>query len=109
MQAQYLPAVQIAYEFLMSYGSTPMVSIIGCASGYLYNYFTNEYPRAAGVRLLDTPNWLKSLFPPTARNTGGFGNAAGDASNVRLQAGRPEQPSNSMFGGHQWGPGNRLG
>jgi len=107
-QAQYLPVVQIAYEFLMSSGSTPMVSIVGCAAGYIYDYFVTEYPRAAGVRLLDTPNWLRSLFPPTTHNQGGFGNTPAGPSNVRLQPGRAAEPSNSMFGSHQWGRGQRL-
>jgi hypothetical protein len=53
VQAQYHPAVQIAYEFLMSYGSTPMVSIIDCVSGYLYDYFTNEYPVQLAFLVLD--------------------------------------------------------
>ncbi|KAG2174555.1 hypothetical protein INT44_006818 [Umbelopsis vinacea] len=108
-QAQYLPLVRVLYEFLMDMGRIPMASIIGWGAGYLYNFFVEEYPRAAGVRLLDTPNWLRTLFPHTTRNQGGFANNTGGASNVRVNTGPADQPSNSIFGGHQWGRGQRLG
>ncbi|KAH8553697.1 Der1-like family-domain-containing protein [Umbelopsis sp. PMI_123] len=108
-QAQHLPLVRVLYEFIMSGGNLPIASIVGWGAGYFYNYFVEEYPRAAGVRLLDTPNWLRSLFPPTTGNRGGFANAGNAANNVRLNPGRADQPSNSVFGGHQWGRGNRLG
>ena len=86
-----------------------MASIIGWGAGYLYNYFVEEYPRAAGIRLLDTPNWLRSLFPHTTGNQAGFANNTGGANNIRVQPGRADQqPSNSVFGGHQWGRGQRL-
>jgi hypothetical protein len=93
----------------MDGGKIPMVSIMGWGAGYLYNFFVEEYPRAAGVRLLDTPNWLRSLFPHTAGNQGGFANNTDGASNVRVNPGQADQPSNSIFGRHQWGRGQRLG
>lgn len=108
-QAQYLPLVQIGYEFLLGGGGIPIASMLGCASAYLYDYFTTEYPRAAGVRLLETPNWLRSLFPATTGNRGGFAANVAGAANVNVQAGQAVEPVNSIFGRHQWGRGQRLG
>ncbi|GAB5585201.1 hypothetical protein Unana1_00101 [Umbelopsis nana] len=106
-EAQFLPAVQIFFEWISLRGSPPVVACVGCASAWIYDYFVTEYPRAAGVRLLDTPNWLKRMFPSGQNNMASFGNTGG-SRNVRIQPGS-ERPSNSVTGGHNWGRGNRLG
>lgn len=107
VKAQFLPAVQIFFEWISLRGSPPVVACVGCASAWIYDYFVTEYPRAAGVRLLDTPNWLKRMFPSGQNNMASFGNTGG-SRNVRIQPGS-ERPSNSVTGGHNWGRGNRLG
>lgn len=81
----------IVSDFLMS-GVIPKASIAGLVSAHIYHYFTSVYPSQGGRRYLQTPEFLKKIFPPA--RTGGRA---------------PQQTRTSMFGGHSWGTGHRLG
>lgn len=85
----------IASDFLMNGGVIPKASIAGLVSAHIYHYFTTVYPSQGGRRYLQTPGFLKRIFPSSTR--GGFGNQHTRANNT------------NMFGRHSWGAGHRLG
>ncbi|KAG2230514.1 hypothetical protein INT48_008319 [Thamnidium elegans] len=105
-KALYLPWAMIATDFLMT-GSLPRASIAGMISSHIYYYLTTIYPSQGGQRFLQTPQFLKRLFPATVARSGGVGGSGG----VRAGFGQAqEQPrGGGMFGRHSWGSGQRLG
>lgn len=95
----------IASDFLMSGGNLPRASIAGVVSSHIYYYLTTVYPSQGGARYLQTPQFLKRLFPAaTARGVrGGFGRQQQPTSGSSTSA------NTGMFGRHSWGSGQRLG
>lgn len=91
----YLPVAMIASDFLMS-GAIPKASLVGLAAAYVYHTVTTDQTGRGSRPLLQTPEFLKRLFPPASR--GGF-----------RAGGQPAQARTNMFGGHSWGTGHRLG
>jgi hypothetical protein len=95
----------IASDFLMS-GSLPRASIAGMVSSHIYYYLKTIYPSQGGRHYLETPQFLRRLFPATMPRGGGF----------RAGFGRQDQASSSstaarntnLFGRHTWGTGHRL-
>lgn len=103
----YLPWAMIASDFLMT-GTLPRASIAGMVSSHIYYYLTTIYPSQGGRRYLQTPQFLRRLFPATVTRGGGF----------RAGFGRQDQADGSstgatrntnLFGRHSWGTGQRLG
>ncbi|KAI8047022.1 Der1-like family-domain-containing protein [Gilbertella persicaria] len=101
-KAMYLPWVMIASDFLMSGGVLPRASIAGLVSSHVYHYLTHIYPNQGGRRYLQTPNFLKRLFP-SARGIRSGGFRAGFSGN---DASRGQ--TTGFMSGHRWGPGRRL-
>ncbi|KAL9554433.1 hypothetical protein MBANPS3_002819 [Mucor bainieri] len=103
-KALYLPWAMIASDFLMS-GAIPKASIAGMVSSHIYYYLTSIYPSQGGRRYLQTPEFLKRLFPSNSRAfRGGFGRqdqASGSSTSTNSNT--------NMFGRHTWGTGQRLG
>jgi hypothetical protein len=97
----YLPYVLLVLEILQI--GIPWASIVGLLTGHLYYYLQDIYPESSGTRLLNTPQWLYQIFPPSANNDGGVRIAFGTI----LNPGRNAQQSEST--GRNWGRGNRLG
>ncbi|CEI97139.1 hypothetical protein RMCBS344292_11277 [Rhizopus microsporus] len=86
-KAYYLPWAMIASDFIMSGGEIPKASIVGLLSSHIYHYLTTIYPSQGGRRYLQTPDFLRRIFPS------------------------PNQPRNNhtnVFGRHAWGRGRRL-
>lgn len=103
-KAMYLPWAMIAADFLMS-GNIPSASIAGMLSSHIYYYLTSIYPSQGGPRYLQTPQFLKRLFPPTQTRGGGGGGVRGGFGQQTQ-----EQPrTGGMFNRHTWGSGHRLG
>lgn len=87
LKAYYLPWAMIASDFIMSGGEIPKASIVGLLSSHIYHYLTTIYPSQGGRRYLQTPDFLRRIFPS------------------------PNQPRNNhtnVFGRHAWGRGRRL-
>ncbi|RIA98104.1 Der1-like family-domain-containing protein [Glomus cerebriforme] len=61
----YLPFVLLVFEMLQI-GGIPWSSIIGVITGHLYHYLQDIYPASGGPRLLNTPQWLRRMFPQNA-------------------------------------------
>jgi derlin-1 len=96
----------IASDFLMS-GSLPRASIAGMVSSHIYYYLATIYPSQGGRRFLETPQFLRRLFPATMPRggfRGGFGRQD-EASSSSSSAAR----NTNLFGRHSWGSGQRLG
>lgn len=100
VEAQYLPWVMLAFNFVL--GADPTSDLMGIAAGHLYYFVQEVLPTAEsplkGRRLLQTPAFMYSLFgvPPT--------HAA--AALVRLRAGQGPAPPAPQ---RQWGEGRVLG
>lgn len=96
----------IAMDFLMSGGEIPKASIAGLVSAHIYYYLTTIYPNQGGQRYLQTPQFLKRLFPPQTRGfRAGFGRPGASASSSSTAT----TSQTGMFGRHSWGSGQRLG
>ncbi|KAI8364303.1 Der1-like domain family member 1 [Choanephora cucurbitarum] len=104
-KAIYLPWVMIASDFLMSGGNLPRASIAGVLSAHAYYYLTHIYPSQGGRRYLQTPAFLKRLFPATTHargfQSGGFRAGFSQQDQTRAR-------STGFFSGNSWGPGRRL-
>lgn len=95
----------IVSDFLMS-GDIPKASIAGMVSAHIYYYLTTIYPNQGGRRYLQTPQFLKRIFPPaqTRGFRGGFMRPDPSAPSTSAAA-----QNTNMFGRHSWGSGQRLG
>eukprot|EP00658_Telonema_sp_P-2_P067092 TRINITY_DN5602_c0_g1_i6.p1 TRINITY_DN5602_c0_g1~~TRINITY_DN5602_c0_g1_i6.p1 ORF type:complete len:304 (+),score=95.39 TRINITY_DN5602_c0_g1_i6:128-1039(+) len=58
--APYLPWVLLVFAVL--FGASPVMDLLGVLAGHLYYFLEWEYPRIRGVKLLQTPSMLRSLF-----------------------------------------------
>lgn len=104
-KAVYLPWAIIASDFLMNGGVLPRASIAGMAASHVYYYLTSVYPSQGGRRYLETPQFLRRLFPaaPTRGFRAGFGRTNATSS------GSSTSTNSNLFGRHSWGSGQRLG
>ena len=95
----------IAADFLMSGGNVPRASIAGLVASHVYYYLTSIYPNQGGARYLQTPQFLKRLFPsaPTRGFRGGFSGQSASGSSTATNT------NSNLFGRHSWGSGQRLG
>ncbi|KAI8346154.1 hypothetical protein BD560DRAFT_439585, partial [Blakeslea trispora] len=79
-------------------------SIAGVLSAHVYYYLTHIYPSQGGRRYLQTPAFLKRLFP--ARTARGFQSGGFRAGFSQQDQARGR--STGLFSGTSWGPGRRL-
>eukprot|EP01130_Rhizamoeba_saxonica_P019252 TRINITY_DN9900_c0_g1_i1.p1 TRINITY_DN9900_c0_g1~~TRINITY_DN9900_c0_g1_i1.p1 ORF type:complete len:233 (-),score=23.82 TRINITY_DN9900_c0_g1_i1:59-757(-) len=61
-KSAYFPWVLIGFRILM--GGMPIAEIVGAFVGHLYFFLIDHYPAQTGRRYLNTPQFLKKLFPP---------------------------------------------
>jgi len=88
-QSFYFPWVLVAFDILL--GGFPLVEIVGIIVGHVYFFLDEIYPATSGVRLLKTPSFMYSLFPPERA--------------YRDAAPQPQQQRQR----NNWGPGQPLG
>lgn len=106
-KALYLPWAMIASDFLMS-GAIPKASIAGMVTSHIYYYLATIYPSQGGRRYLQTPEFLKRLFPANSRSfRSGFGRQ--DQATGSSTSTSNANTNTNMFGRHTWGSGQRLG
>ncbi|KAL0483302.1 derlin-2/3 [Acrasis kona] len=94
--ARYFPWALMGLHVLM--GGSPIGDLIGIVSGHIYHYLDDYYPRYYGTRVLKTPQFLYSIFPPTRMNGAVHGFGGPQQRNPQ-----PQQPA-----GRNWGAGRRL-
>jgi hypothetical protein len=88
------------------------VDFTGILGAHLHLFLTEEWPRQGGRRI-DTPNWFKGLFTPSARGDSGWQNRA--FGNVMPGRPIPNTPGTAATGvnrgttGNFRGQGHRLG
>jgi derlin-1 len=97
----------IATDFLMSGGNLPRSSIAGMVSSHIYYYLTTIYPSQGGARYLQTPQFLKRLFPAAPQR--GFRGVFGRQPQQQPASGSSTSANTGMFGRHSLGSGQRLG
>jgi len=59
--AAYLPYIFLALTFML--GGNPIVDIVGILVGHLYYFFADIVPYEFGFNLLQTPFFIKWIFP----------------------------------------------
>eukprot|EP00041_Stephanoeca_diplocostata_P006052 m.74064 g.74064 ORF g.74064 m.74064 type:complete len:277 (-) comp16143_c0_seq2:63-893(-) len=102
-QAMYFPWVLMAFSILT--GGSGMGELIGIFAGHCYFFLKTKYPRDyGGPNLLETPMWLRNLFPDEERQAAtSFGVAPASG---RQQQGQPPRAPQGWGG---WGQGRQLG
>eukprot|EP00127_Corallochytrium_limacisporum_P005237 Clim_evm54s201 gene=Clim_evmTU54s201 len=114
-KAMYLPWVFVLFTMLM--GGNPIQELTGIVAGHAYLFFREIYPAQGGPRLLETPAFMHTAFPPDQPNAAGFG-ASGSGVQRFAPPGRTTAPGRGAGngGGDQggrgagtWGQGYRLG
>ncbi|CAG9821277.1 unnamed protein product [Phaedon cochleariae] len=102
-KAIYLPWVLLAFNLVLSGGG--IMELFGILIGHLYFFLMFKYPQElGGPSLLQTPAFLKGLFPDQVGGVHGFGVPPERAAGA--PGGAPR--GRGMFGGHNWGPGHTL-
>ena len=98
--AKYLPYVFVAMDFLMGGPGAAAVSISGAVVGHLWwwGVWHTGSLRAWG----SAPSWLRSLM-------GERGGIAGAVNMGGVHVIPPRREAPRAAGGHNWGPGRRLG
>jgi len=66
--APFLPWVLLAFSWVL--GSSPLLDVLGIATGHTYYFLADVYPRMSGRRPLATPALLRALWPAEA--AGGY-------------------------------------
>jgi Derlin-2/3 len=92
--SRYFPWALMGLHVLM--GGSPIPDLVGIVCGHIYHYLDDYYPRLYGRRILKTPQFLYSIFPPT-RMAHGLGGPI------------QQQQQQQQQRGPNWGAGRRLG
>lgn len=103
-KAIYLPWVLLAFNLILNGGG--VMELFGILIGHIYFFLMFKYPQElGGPSLLQTPGFLKSMFPDEIGGVHGFGRPPQRPSNA------PNAPPRGgrLFGGHNWGRGYTLG
>lgn len=103
-KAMYLPWVLLGFNLVINGGG--IMELFGILVGHLYFFLMFKYPQElGGPALLQTPAFLKSIFPDQIGGVHGFG--------VPPQRAAPDQNApragGGFFGRHNWGRGYTLG
>lgn len=103
-KAMYLPWVLLGFNLIINGGG--IMELFGILVGHLYFFLMFKYPQElGGPALIQTPGFLKSLFPDQIGGVHGFGvppqRAATEQNAPRAGGG--------IFGRHNWGRGYTLG
>jgi len=109
--APYYPWVFLALDFVVSGPAQAAVDFTGILGAHLHLFLTEEWPRQGGRRI-DTPNWFKRLFSPSARGDRGWQNRAYGNVMPGRQVPEPDTGASSGInrgGGNFRGQGHRLG
>lgn len=98
-KAMYLPWVLLAFNVVMGGGG--IMELLGILVGHLYYFLMFKYPQElGGPALLQTPAFLKRIFPDLPAGTRTFG--------VPPQVDAAPR-GRGLFGRHDWGRGYTLG
>jgi len=99
--AQYLPWVLCIFSMIVA--GSGMSELVGIFVGHIYYFFKFRYAQDfGGPDLMETPQWLRQIYPGGHRATGGFG-----AAPTRPEPG-PSRGASSGFSAFS-GRGQRLG
>ncbi|XP_023024586.1 derlin 1 [Leptinotarsa decemlineata] len=102
-KAIYLPWVLLAFNLVLSGGG--IMELFGILIGHLYFFLMFKYPQEmGGPVLLNTPSFLKDLFPDQMGGVHSFG-----APPQRAASAQPGARGGGVFGGRNWGRGYTLG
>jgi Derlin-2/3 len=77
--APFLPWVLLAFSWVL--GSSPLLDLLGIATGHTYYFLADVYPRFSGRRPLATPALIRALWPAEAAG------AYAAAAMLRVQGG----------------------
>uniref|UniRef100_A0A6M2DGW3 Derlin n=1 Tax=Xenopsylla cheopis TaxID=163159 RepID=A0A6M2DGW3_XENCH len=110
-QAPYLPWVLLGFSVLL--GNAIWVDLMGMAVGHLYYFIEDVFPnQPGGIKLLKTPNILKSLFDeyveeteytplPAEQRPGGFNWGEDERPNAENTADNDENAENQQANNNQ--------
>eukprot|EP00759_Apiculatamorpha_spiralis_P049899 PhF_6_TR44514/c0_g1_i2/m.68565/K13989/DERL2_3; Derlin-2/3 len=94
-KAQHFPWVMVLLH--IAFGNSIVDDLIGIGVGHLYFFVKDVLPQTNGMRLLETPQWIRTQLPDSTQNV--FG--------VHIPQQRQTAPAQNV--NRQWGGGRALG